>query len=65
MVQPLPLECSDSLCERDTWASLKRVIVASSGFRRWQQERNPTDAAERSDELVRAYLRETLATLAY
>jgi hypothetical protein len=49
------------------WESLKQAIAASSGFQRWQLERN-TDGKFSSlnlDIRVRSYLRETLETLAY
>lgn len=49
------------------WTNLKQAIAASSGFNRWQLERN-TDSRMTGihlDHLVRLYLRETLETLAY
>jgi hypothetical protein len=52
--------------EREIWASLKQAIAISSGFKRWQEEQNANTVSKMSlDELVRRYLRETLATLAY
>jgi hypothetical protein len=53
--------------DSEIWASLKQAIAASSGFQRWQLERNPADALSQSslDVLIRRYLRETLETLAY
>ena len=49
------------------WTSLKQAIAASSGFNRWQLERNADSRATgiNLDYLVRLYLRETLETLAY
>ncbi|MCU0535155.1 MAG: hypothetical protein MUD14_14805 [Hydrococcus sp. Prado102] len=52
--------------EREIWESLKQAIAISSGFKRWQEEQNASTVSKMSlDELVRRYLRETLATLAY
>ncbi|NJK47594.1 hypothetical protein HC931_04855 [Candidatus Gracilibacteria bacterium] len=52
--------------EREIWESLKQAIAISSGFKRWQEEQNANTVSKMSlDELVRRYLRETLATLAY
>lgn len=49
--------------EAAVWDSLKRAIAQSSGFQRWQAER---DALPPSLDLqVQRYLRETLETLAY
>ena len=53
--------------DSEIWHSLKEAIAASSGFDRWQLERN-TDGRLSGlslDNLVRSYLRETLETLAY
>lgn len=49
------------------WESLKQAIAASSGFQRWQLERNADGRFDRQnlDNRVRHYLRETLETLAY
>ena len=49
--------------DTEVWQSLRRAIASSSGFKRWQQERNLKNVE--SDDLVRLYLRETLDTLAY
>ncbi len=46
------------------WLSLRQAIAKSSGFQRWQQERNIA-VDENLDTQVRHYLEETLATLAY
>jgi hypothetical protein len=48
------------------WQSLKCAIANSSGFKTWTGEL-PTGEVEAAplDQLVRRYLRETLATLAY
>lgn len=53
--------------DSEIWHSLKQAIATSSGFERWQLERN-TDgrlSGLNLDNLVRYYLRETLETLAY
>ncbi|PSB34304.1 hypothetical protein [Stenomitos frigidus] len=53
--------------DSEIWHNLKQAISASSGFERWQLERN-TDGRLTGlnlDNLVRSYLRETLETLAY
>ena len=48
------------------WQSLKCAIANSSGFKTWKDEL-PTKEVETAplEQLVRRYLRETLATLAY
>jgi hypothetical protein len=53
--------------DAEIWQSLKQAISTSSGFQRWQLERNLDSqcAALGLDTLVRRYLRETLETLAY
>lgn len=53
--------------DSEIWASLKQAIANSSGFRRWQVERNSDSQLNGLglDVLVRRYLRETLETLAY
>ncbi|MGF1514265.1 MAG: hypothetical protein ACFB5Z_11295 [Elainellaceae cyanobacterium] len=56
-----------SLSRPDTdvpaWESLKKAIANSSGFQRWQLQREQAGAS--LDDLVLLYLRETLETLAY
>jgi hypothetical protein len=48
------------------WDNLKKAIVVSSGFKRWQEEQDINDIEQVNlDDKVRRYLRETLATLAY
>lgn len=49
------------------WSDLKQAIAISSGFKRWQVDRNTEQniQALNLDQQVRAYLRETLETLAY
>jgi hypothetical protein len=49
------------------WSDLKRAIATSSGFQRWQVDRNDRKTLQdlNLDQQVRAYLRETLETLAY
>ncbi len=53
--------------DSEIWASLKQAISASSGFQRWQLERGDDSEINQLnlDQVVRYYLRETLATLAY
>lgn len=49
------------------WENLKEAIASSSGFQRWQLERQDNQAGKQTnlDQQVQAYLRETLETLAY
>jgi hypothetical protein len=47
------------------WQNLKHVSSGSSGFQRWQLERNPQLQGLRLEQQVQKYLRETLETLAY
>lgn len=51
--------------DSEVWDSLKEAIAASSGFQRWQQEQSDRLQGLEVDQLVRAYLRDTLETLAY
>jgi hypothetical protein len=53
--------------DSEIWSSLKQAIAASSGFQRWQLERNNSQLLNNLelDPLIRRYLRETLETLAY
>ncbi|MDY7016596.1 MAG: hypothetical protein SVX43_23975 [Cyanobacteriota bacterium] len=53
--------------DREVWDSLKRAIASSSGFQRWQLERQLETAKPPSnlESQIRNYLRETLETLAY
>ncbi|HEY9883664.1 MAG TPA: hypothetical protein V6C98_08640 [Thermosynechococcaceae cyanobacterium] len=68
----LPEKLTPELLEQlpadsEIWHNLKQAISTSSGFERWQLERN-TDgrlSGLNLDHLVRYYLRETLETLAY
>ncbi len=48
----------------NTWEALKKAIVKSSGFLRWQEAKN-FKVSVNDEERVRLYLRETLQTLAY
>lgn len=50
--------------DRAIWISLKQAIAKSSGFQRWQKEKNINET-ENLDSAVRHYLEETLETLAY
>ncbi|AMW29820.1 MULTISPECIES: hypothetical protein [Arthrospira] len=49
------------------WSDLKQAIATSSGFKRWQLDRNSRENLQNLnlDQQVRIYLRETLETLAY
>lgn len=48
------------------WSHLKQAIAKSSGFQRWQIERQDHETDRASLDLqVSKYLRETLETLAY
>lgn len=54
--------------EPQIWDSLKQAIAVSSGFQRWQMERNMNHDRQQNiplDQQVSLYLRETLETLAY
>ncbi len=58
---------SDRQISPDTeiWYSLKYAISTSSGFQRWQLERDAQLQGLRLEQQVQRYLRETLETLAY
>ena len=49
---------------QEMWLSLRQLIAKSSGFQRWQQERDISINND-LDRQVRRYLEETLETLAY
>jgi hypothetical protein len=53
--------------DNQVWDTLKQAISDSSGFKRWQIERNSEKQLQglSLDTLVHKYLRETLETLAY
>jgi hypothetical protein len=51
--------------DNEIWHSLKSAIAASSGFQRWQLERNLQLQGLLLEQQVQRYLRETLETLAY
>lgn len=53
--------------DTSVWDSLKQAISSSSGFQRWQMERNQDSHFQTLslDNQVHRYLRETLETLAY
>jgi hypothetical protein len=63
----LPKELLNFSGDSEIWESLKQAIAASSGFHRWQVERDADNQLSGLglDHLVRRYLRETLETLAY
>ena len=50
--------------DRAIWIGLRQAIAKSSGFQRWQQEKN-IQSIDNLDSTVRRYLEETLETLAY
>lgn len=54
----------DESQDRAIWDNLRDAIATSSGFQRWQQERD-LDSVNDLDLTVRRYLKETLETLAY
>ncbi len=58
---------SQWLEDSQIWANLKQAIASSSGFQRWQLERQDNESGFEAnlDQQVQAYLRETLETLAY
>lgn len=62
-----PLTDRQFSADRQVWENLKQAIASSTGFTRWRLEKElDTPASPASlDEQVRAYLRETLETLAY
>ncbi|MDZ7956788.1 MAG: hypothetical protein RMY34_02580 [Aulosira sp. DedQUE10] len=49
----------------EIWHNLKYAIASSSGFQRWQLERDVQLHELRLEQQVQRYLRETLETLAY
>jgi len=51
--------------DSEIWHSLKSAIAASSGFQRWQLERDVQLHGLRLEQQLQRYLRETLETLAY
>jgi hypothetical protein len=52
--------------DQGIWLSLRQAISKSSGFQRWQQEKNVSVNVNGDlDVQVRHYLTETLETLAY
>ncbi len=67
MTTTSPTSPSEWAPDSAVWQSLKQAIATSSGFQRWQLERqfNESMSFASLDEQVRLYLRETLATLAY
>ncbi|NJN62268.1 MAG: hypothetical protein HC795_12730 [Coleofasciculaceae cyanobacterium RL_1_1] len=62
-----PVGASLSLHDKTpVWSHLKQAIAKSSGFQRWQIERQDIETDHKSlDTQVSKYLRETLETLAY
>jgi hypothetical protein len=56
---------SASMGDSEIWNSLKYAIAGSSGFQRWQLERDVQLVDLRLEQQVQRYLRETLETLAY
>ena len=58
---------TEQFSEQVAWTGLKKAIAGSSGFKSWQLERQDDHTLQEMtlETLVHAYLRETLATLAY
>jgi hypothetical protein len=58
---------SDHFSEQAAWDGLKKAIANSSGFKSWKLEQHDDQHLPdvSLETLVYAYLRETLATLAY
>lgn len=50
--------------DQKIWLSLRQAIAKSSGFQRWQKERDVNHSVDLETQ-VRRYLEETLETLAY
>ncbi|AFY60797.1 hypothetical protein [Synechococcus sp. PCC 6312] len=66
MIEPLLTVTPTASDSSPVWASLKRAIAQSSGFKRWLQESALRAVKEADlDTQVAAYLRQTLETLAY
>jgi hypothetical protein len=51
--------------DTEIWYSLRCAIATSSGFQRWQLERDAQLQGLHLEQQVQRYLRETLETLAY
>ena len=64
MINSAIAKTQDENQDRAIWIGLRKAIAKSSGFKRWQQEKN-LQSADNLDVMVRRYLEETLATLAY
>lgn len=61
----IPTSSGQFTNDSEIWQNLKSAIAASSGFQRWQLERNLQLQGLRLEQQVQRYLRETLETLAY
>ena len=64
MTNPTISTVEQSPQDSEIWSNLRSAIAESSGFKRWQQEQEITEQTD-LDLVVRKYLKETLATLAY
>ena len=67
MINPVTAQSTEFQGDREIWQSLKQAIIDSSGFQRWQEEKqmtHPTATADVDAEVCH-YLRKTLETLAY
>lgn len=53
--------------DREIWQNLTKAIANTSGFQRWQTDKDVDLESEKGtlDQQVRCYLRSTLETLAY
>jgi len=62
-----PPSSNNASTDLEIWSNLRQAIASSSGFQRWQLERNDETRPQDTnlDHQVRRYLRETLETLAY
>ena len=67
MMNSVAAQTTEFQGDREIWQSLKQAIIASSGFQRWQEEKEVTypSAIVDLDAEVCHYLRKTLETLAY
>ena len=67
MINSATSKTTESQGDREIWKSLKQAIIASSGFQRWQEEKEityPSTVGDLDAEVCH-YLRKTLETLAY
>lgn len=50
---------------QSVWRPLRQAIVESSGFQTWLRDQPLPESEQELDRVVRAYLEQTLSTLAY